>query len=220
MQRAGWLVIAAAFGCAGRSEEARVRSTAPEPRPTSAPVAHASATTLAAALAEDMAPERAMPWARTRPLVWTDFKGTPPKGGSEGARTAHGLYYAWSCRGSAFAYRVTAAFLPFRSWVKPAVLNNREENPRVLRHEQAHFDISELYARRIRQRFAGLPEPCAMKDGDLGALARQLVEEEKTIQRRYDDETNHSLVFSRQATWEANLVRQLAALGAYGQEDQ
>ena len=167
------------------------------------------------ALAEDMAPERGMPWSAARPLVWRDFQGRPPQAGDEGARTAYGLYYAWSCRGDAFAFHAVAAFHPLRSWVKPIVVGHPAESPRVLRHEQMHFDITEVFARRMRQRFATLEGPCARSDGELRRLARELVEAEKEMQQRYDRETNHGLLTDRQAAWNADVARMLRAVGRY-----
>jgi len=164
-----------------------------------------------------MAPDNAMTWSHSRSLVWSDFKGTPPQDGAESARTGHGLYYAWACRGGNFEFRVRAAFFPYRSWVKPVVLQDPRENPRILRHEQAHFDISEVYARHMRREFAALRSPCAMKDPQLNALARRMIDEEKAMQRRYDDETNHSLVIARQNAWEADIARQLTALARWAQ---
>lgn len=211
----GWLIGLGLLGASGCAS-----SPAPAMRPTrlspSAPTGSAARpTSLDDILAQDMAPEHAMPWSAGRRLVWSDFKAKPPTGGAEGARTAHGIYYAWSCRGDAFAFRARAAFLPFRSWVKPVVLRDAAESVRVLRHEQAHFDLSEVYARRARQRFAELRAPCAMKDAELSALARRLVEEEKAAQRRYDAESEHSLATARQAAWEADVAAWLAALARF-----
>lgn len=162
-----------------------------------------------------MAAERGMPWAAQRALVWGDFRGRPPVSGDEGARTAYGLYYAWSCRGEAFAFRAVAAFHPLRSWVKPIVVSHPVENPRVLRHEQTHFDLTEVFARRMRQRFATMSSPCGRGDPSLRALAGELVEEEKRMQQRYDAETNHGLIEDRQRAWNAEVARMLKAVERY-----
>jgi hypothetical protein len=187
-----------------------VRGSAPEPAGASA----RDAASLDDMIAEDMAPDHGVPWS-TRRLVWTDFRGQPPANGEEGARTAHGLYYVWSCRGETFRYRVRAAFHPLRSWVKPMVAEHPVESARVLRHEQGHFDLSEVFARRIRKRFDDLTTPCALNDSELGAMARQLVEEERATQRRYDAETRHSLIEARQTDWENQIRRWLATLAPY-----
>lgn len=219
MHRGSVAVIAVLVACAGRAEPARpdprpAPPTAPEPAATPAP----ESKSLAEMIAEDMAPDHAWAWSARRLLVWSDFKGEPPGGGTEGARTAHAIHFAWICRsGGRFEFRATAAFLPHRSWVKPVVLRTPGESARVLRHEQAHFDISEVFTRRLRRRFAELPHPCDRRDGELNALAREVLEEEKAMQRRYDDETRHSLEIERQTVWETTVRRLLADLIRYAQ---
>lgn len=150
-----------------------------------------------------------MAWSAARPLRWSDFQAHPPRDGAESARTGYGMYYAWRCRGRAFEFQVIAAFHPRRSWVKPEVLRDSVESRRTLAHEQAHFHITEVYARRMRQQFRELTAPCARSDAALEAEAQRVVQEEKATQRRYDAETGHGLELRQQARWEAEIGRQL-----------
>lgn len=166
-------------------------------------------------LAGDMAPDGAIPWSTARPLRWADFQGPPPSGGPEAARTAYGLFFGWKCRGRAFEFLVTAAFLPKQSWVKAVTMQDSVESRRTLRHEQTHFDVSELHARHMRQFFQGLADPCARTDDQLNVLARRFVTEEQAMQRRYDEETTHGLLATPQSGWNREVARQLAALSRY-----
>lgn len=147
--------------------------------------------------------------------MWRDFRGSPPSGGDEAARTAHAFYYAWSCRGDRFTFRVTAAFIPRQSWVKRMIVRDSIESPRVLRHEQLHFDLTELYARHMRRRFAELARPCTQSDAQLEAMAQRIVRDERAEQRRYDAETRNGLIAERQAEWERETARQLRAAVRY-----
>jgi hypothetical protein len=160
-------------------------------------------------LRSDLASDHAFPWSAARRLAWSDFQGDPPATGAEGARTAYALYYAWSCRGQAFEFRAVAGFRPRQSWVKPVVLNDTAQRRSVLGHEQTHFDLVEVHARRMRRDFARLTGPCRKTDAELTALAQRLVQEEKAEQRRYDDETNHGLAADPQAAWTAEVARRL-----------
>jgi hypothetical protein len=214
------MVVGALMACSGRPPAASPARPEPRPAPTAPEPAAPppGGTSLNEVIAEDMASENAMPWSATRRLVWRDFKGKPATSGNEGARTAHAIHFAWICRpGGRFEFKVTAGFLPNRSWVKRVVLQSATESVRVLRHEQTHFDISELYARHIRRRFAELTNACARKDTELNALARALLEEEKAFQRRYDSETRNSLETERQNAWEENVRRLLASSSRYAQ---
>src|SRR3989442_15915117 len=139
----------------------------------------------------DIAPNRWIPWSAARRLSWSDFQGAPPQSGEEAAKTAYGIYYAWKCRGRAFEFRVVAAFHPNDSWVKPVVLGDSVESRRVLAHEQTHFNIAELYARRMRRRFAALSSPCAPGADPIGYDTRHNQYEERAVQTRYHAETRY-----------------------------
>ena len=178
-------------------------------RPT-APVAPKRASpALDDLLREDLIADSAFAWSAARRLVWRDFRGQPPRSGDEVAKTAYALFYAWKCRGEAFDFRVVAAFRPRQSWVKAALMNDTAQSRSTLGHEQTHFDLTELHARKMRQYFNALPDACRKTDRELTALARQLLEDEKAEQQRYDAETGHGLRAAQQATWSRDVARRL-----------
>jgi len=158
----------------------------------------------------DLAADHAFAWSAGRPLAWRDFQGSPPSEGSEGAKTSYTLYSGWKCRRDVFEFRVIAGFRPRQSWVKAIVLNDSMQRRTILRHEQTHFDLAEVHARRMRRAFADLARPCAKTDAELRALVQRLAQEEKAEQRRYDDETDHGLLADQQAAWSREVARQLA----------
>lgn len=136
----------------------------------------------------------------------------PPAAGPLGAMTAYTLYYAWKCRGERFEFHAIAGFRPRASWVKRAILNDPEQRRSALVHEQTHFDLTELHARIMRRRFAEVGAPCRKTDAELQALARQLAQDEKTEQRRYDKETDNGRLDGPQAAWTDAVTRRLAIL--------
>ena len=214
MKRAWWslpLGVAWLAACAGRPPEP------PVPRPTAAPAPPpaAASATLDEMLRSDVASHRGLAWSSARPLRWSDFQGIPRQGGDEAAKTAYGIYYAWKCRGRTFEFRAVAAFHLQESWVQAAVVQNIAEGPRTLGHEQTHFNIAEVYARRMRRHFRELAEPCAKSDAALTADAERILDEEKATQRRYDKETAHGLRGREQAAWEAEIGGQLELLRRY-----
>lgn len=214
LRAAGLLVLA--LGCA--HPRAAVAPTPPSAPPRSTPPAPPAPPVPAAGdlLSDDLAAEHAFAWSGRRRLVWADFQGSPPSDGPEGAKTAYTLFYAWRCRGEAFQFQTIAAFRARASWVKPAIVRDSAESRRALGHEQTHFDLSEVGARRLRRYFSRLAAPCGKSDDELAALARRLVDEEKAEQRRYDAETEHGLDARRQAEWSTETARRLAALDRYG----
>jgi len=120
------------------------------------------------------------------------------------------LYSGWKCRGDVFEVRVIVGFRPRDSWVKALVLNDSTQRRTILRHEQTHFDLAEVHARRMRRAFGDLVRPCAKTDAELSSLAQRLAQEEKAEQRRYDAETNHGLLTDQQAAWSRDVAGRLS----------
>ena len=158
----------------------------------------------------DLAADQAFAWSARRRLAWDDFQGSPPAQGSEAAKTSYTLYSGWNCRGDVFEVRVIAGFRPRDSWVKAIVVTDSAQRRSVLRHEQTHFDLAEVHARRMWRVFRDLSRPCAKADEELNALARRLAQEEKAEQRRYDAETNHGLLTDQQAAWSRDVAGRLS----------
>jgi len=160
-------------------------------------------------LRSDLAADHAFPWSAGRRLTWSDFQGSPPSEGSEGAKISYTLYSGWKCKGAVFEFRMIAGFRPRQSWVKAVVLNDSMQRRTVLGHEQTHFDLAEVHARRMQRAFGDLARPCARTDAELSALAQRLTQEEKAEQRRYDEETNHGLLADQQAAWSRDVAQRL-----------
>jgi hypothetical protein len=191
-------------------------STVPVPRglrPVSVvrPAAADATSALDELLRNDLSGDHSFPWSAARPLTWNDFQAAPPTEGREGAKTSYSLYSVWKCRGAVFEFRVIAGFRTRRSWVKLVVLNDSVQRRTVLGHEQTHFDLGELYARRMRQAFAALSAPCRKSDAALSALVQRIADEEKAEQRRYDAETHHGLLAAPQVAWSLQTRRRLTA---------
>jgi hypothetical protein len=163
----------------------------------------------------DMAAHDAVAWSGARRLRWSDFASSAPKAGDEGALTAYSIFYGVRCVGETFEFRAVAGFLPHDSWVRPDVVADRAVSERTLRHEQTHFDLTEVFARRLRKAFSDLYEPCRRADTDLDALASRYIRAERTEQQRYDEETHHGLVAAQQSTWDRKTAADLASLGKY-----
>ena len=100
---------------------------------------------------------------------------------------------------------------------------------RNLRHEQLHFDISEIHARRLHARLSELvvrPEIAQPGGGDAARLRAQFEQEVQLAwdgetqamnehQSRYDGETGHGTKKSRQKRWAALVAEELAAEEPY-----
>ena len=172
--------------------------------------------TLTQSIDAQIARDDGIVWSARRSLTWADFKAKPPDDVSiVAAHTRYTIVHGMRCAGSKFEYRVVAAFRPNESWVRHAVLRTPADSARALRHEQTHFDLSEVHARRLRRYFAELMAPCNMSSDDLASAATRMERAEKAAQALYDDETQNSRNAAQQARWDKEIQSQLTALAKF-----
>jgi hypothetical protein len=183
---------------------------------TSAGRATAREPSLTETIDAQIAREDAIAWTLRRRLTWADFKGTAPdNSGVLGAQTAYRIIDGVRCVGTTFEYRVVAVFRAKESWVRHDILRTPADSARALRHEQTHFDLSEVHARRLRRYFIELIAPCKMSSDDLSTASNRMEREEKAAQQLYDSETDHGRNLTHQARWDKEVDAQLFALGKF-----
>jgi hypothetical protein len=87
-------------------------------------------------------------WDKNRPLTWNDFAGPVDRSSPFSAESRCKVTYAFAVRNSGNNYDVSfkaeSLFIPQESWSRP-----ERRSPELLRHEQLHFDISQLYTFRL-----------------------------------------------------------------------
>jgi len=154
-------------------------------------------------------PREPFEWSASRRLAWNDYLGRPDTMSQASALTVYLLGVEHGCSGGVFSFRVAVMFQPQRSWTKSAT-------PRLLDHEQGHFDLGEVQARRLRRALGSLKEPCDLPAAELNDLTSKYVIEDAERQQRYDQETIYGLDGTRQAFWEADIRKQLKELAAFG----
>ena len=155
-------------------------------------------------------------WTATKRLSWGDYLGRPDMMSNASALTVYQLSIEHGCSDGVFSFRVAVMFQPHRSWVKASLLlRGAGDERRVLEHEQGHFDLGEVQARRLRRALGTLQEPCTLPAADVNKTASKFVIEDAELQQRYDHETVYGLDRRRQATWEDDIRKQLKLLAAY-----
>lgn len=86
-------------------------------------------------------------WTETYKLQWEDFKAHPRNDYQNlAALTSSGIAYYTGCDDGMLKYKIQAYFDKNESWVKDHAMDNH-----TLEHEQIHFDITELFARKLRK---------------------------------------------------------------------
>ena len=160
-------------------------------------------------------PDMSLLWSANRRLVWSDYQAKPPTQRDASALTSYVLSFDNDCTGGTYHVRIVTAFLQDKSWVDPAVLVQPTVSRLALQHEQTHFDLSELHARKMRKAIAALKEPCAMTEDQRRAVVAPYITEDRDTQRRYDRETSNGRDVRFQADWIRNVSLQLDALKQY-----
>lgn len=95
------------------------------------------------------------------------------------------------------AIEVYATFVTSRSWMSSKLRQ-------VLSHEQAHFDLTEIFARRFFQegkKFIGTPEA----ESKLKTLFKETNRQCNEMQSDYDAETQHGIDREKQEAWEKRI---------------
>jgi hypothetical protein len=154
-------------------------------------------------------------WSANRPLVLSDFQGRPRPNEAHAALTSATVVAQVACKSNKFTGSVQAAFDPSRSWVRdPATVTAK-----LLRHEQLHFDIAEVYARRLRQKLTGSQIPCAQLGPTFERLSNGIYADWEKAEDQYDRDTNHGLIPTQQLVWEERVQKQLVELEAFAEKE-
>lgn len=152
--------------------------------------------------------EAAIRWEPGLRLAWSDFRGQPPASKRIAATTASGLSYSYTARGGSHGYEldftVATFFYPDKSWYHPGLCDAR-----VLSHEQLHFDISELFARRLRTRLRQTRFTGKVK-AEVRRIFAEVNRELSEFQDRYDRETDFSRNPEAQLAWNRAMQKLLA----------
>ena len=138
--------------------------------------------------------EEAIPWTFDRLLTWDDFQCAPKTGTDAVASTSTTLGLNYLLKNGKLEYEITCSFSKKRSW---GLLKNEY----ILAHEQAHFDITELFARKLHQQLASYQPNRKTFQKDVSAIYENVVKAKEAFQRLYDGETDHSRRRARQEEW-------------------
>lgn len=145
-------------------------------------------------------------WTPERKLVWDDFKGAPDTQTNLLAMTYAGIGFQLACENDKLKANIFCYFNQKNSWTKD------KESEYLLRHEQLHFDLTELYTRKLRQRINEVSDPCGKNFGKLNNIYQVIFTECENEQNLYDKESNHSMNKQKQQEWELQIAKDLKTM--------
>lgn len=149
-------------------------------------------------------------WNENRKLVWADFQSPAKPNTSQAAATTFcGISYLLNSSTKKFTdeqVKIQSFFIPSKSW---AHAEHKTDN--VLMHEQSHFDIAELFARRFRKIISD-------KSLDVKSLQRyyeRIYDDYKEYQQDYETVTNHGRIRDKQLEYSRKIDEEIEELSGF-----
>jgi hypothetical protein len=147
-------------------------------------------------------------WKKESSLVKENFKAKHPVGKAL-ATTYSGLYFHSEPKGGSLMFYVEAIFSKSKSYMK-------DDSPYILKHEQIHFDITELYARKFRQAIIDKDFTKVKNISEtMQKIANKIVKEWQKEENKYDNDTEHGFNAAKQKLWNEKIEKRLAESEIY-----
>jgi Bacterial protein of unknown function (DUF922) len=140
------------------------------------------------------ADEELLNWSPTRKLTWNDYKANPDPNSDAAASTTTYLGIDYNISSSSFGYKIQSRFSKTRSW-------GLHKTPYILSHEQGHFDIAEVFARKLNKKMSEYKFDKKTFQKELKKIYDDVIKEKEDMQDDYDRETRHSINKEKQEEW-------------------
>lgn len=142
-----------------------------------------------------------IPYNPARKLTWNDFKGkVSPANPNELAMTASGFGFTYTASADESSMDVSVSIYCYLSkkdsWVKP-----EGRNDYVLNHEQRHFDLTYIFAKRFAEKLSTSSFNRTNFEAGYDRLYAQYSKQLNDAQVRYDAETTHGINKQEQEAW-------------------
>lgn len=148
-------------------------------------------------------------WQEDRRLTWDDFKAAPQKLGNTAAMTTTHLGFSYSVTNGIVTYKIDCRFEKNKSW-------GLVKNDWILRHEQGHFDIAEIFARKLNKSINEYEFNRGSFQKDLDVIYKSVVDEKEKYQQQYDNETDYSRNKTNQEQWLKKIESELKQSKTWG----
>jgi hypothetical protein len=158
---------------------------------------------------DSVSKETAMiPWETDKRLVWDDFLCEPKMGTDAVASTSTSLGIAYQLTDGELKYHITCYFNKEKSW-------GLLKTDYILAHEQAHFDITEIFARRLNEALQNYKFNKKTFKRDISEIYQSIVSQKEEYQKTYDAQTDHSRNRKVQYDWLEKIENLLAETEPY-----
>lgn len=152
--------------------------------------------------------EELLDWSSSRRLTWNDYKASPDPDSDAAASTTSYLAIEYKITSNSFGYKIQSRFSKTRSW-------GLHKTAYILGHEQGHFDIAEVFARKLNKKMSEYRFDKKTYQKDLNKIYHDILDEKEKIQNDYDKETNHSIKKGQQEEWLKKIAKMLEEYEEY-----
>ncbi len=146
-------------------------------------------------------------WNENTQLEFSDFRGYPTYR-SAAAMSYCGIKYNSCGISKNPTYSVSAYFEPKNSWVW-----SNYKYDYVINHERLHFDIAEIYARKLRKYFA--ENQVSIRNSK--RVYQQFFKAYEQFQNTYDEATQHGTNKKKQSEWKEKIKNELHQLNRFAE---
>ena len=151
-----------------------------------------------------------IPWTSDKLLVWEDFQKKAPKKHFASAMSNISFEVNMQVSGEDMTVFIQSAFIPSGSWVK-----KDDKSDHLLKHEQTHFDIYEVHARKLRKELLTKKLTSVNVESTVTRLIEKYQKQSVTETQKYDEETEHSIKKEKQYKWNDEVDEELNSLKDY-----
>ena len=150
-------------------------------------------------------------WQSGLKLKYADFKADSKGGpGFAVATTASAFGYSITDNNGKITGSIYVRFYCNESWWNPDVILYD-----VLDHEQLHFDICELFGRKLYKELLSLRTRGKLNSRSIERLHSKLEKQYSNYQDKYDKDSEHSINRVEQHYWNKRVKNELNAMEAY-----
>lgn len=149
-----------------------------------------------------------IPWVTRRNLNWEDFQSAPKRNTEAVASTSTSLGLSYQVSRGQLTYEVTCNFSKLKSW-------GLVKTDYILAHEQGHFDITELFARKLHESLSKYQFNKRTYKDDINRIYNTVVKAKEEMQNAYDSETDHSRKRRYQREWAEAIEKMLEQSAPY-----
>lgn len=144
-------------------------------------------------------------WSENRKLTWDDFQGNPDYNYVDvSALTSSGILHFKGCEDGKIIYEIKAYFEKDYSWVKAEALTAHH-----LEHEQIHFDITQLYAKKLKLALDKQTFYCGEEE-EFDHFVQDFLMKWQKAQINYDLYTHYSMKPIQQHEWKHKVAIELS----------